>query len=432
MEKRLELTIAPNYVNWGVWESLRELLQNAFDGRSCGHEMTIDYDEGLETLTLTNDGASVVRGDLVLGKTDKRDDATLRGKFGEGMKLAWASLCRLGHTVKVTSGVEVWVPKIAHSETYGVELLVVDVTTCEPADAVIVEVTGIEPSEWRNARERVLELSPQSVDYVNAHWGSILTSSEHRKKLYANGFFVCELPEAIFGYDLMDVSLDRDRSIAHDWSLKTEVVSVASEAVEGCPELAAEMARAIQDATTLEARAFCTSGGLSAEFGGLMAVEIRKTHGDIVLVVNDEERLLVQEVGRRPLLVSAGIAQALSPFLPTINKVEEELARHVDATFGLDDLCEVHRTEMQWLRQMVHLRDPHLELVPVRFRRAEQSVWRQENEVLVDVDVIKVGGGVMLNCVATCLGEQGWDFGPSFIALAIDRLRADANAREVS
>ena len=48
-----DLSLSRDYVsNWGTQEAIRELLQNAIDSNSNGHEMYIDYNSNKELLTI--------------------------------------------------------------------------------------------------------------------------------------------------------------------------------------------------------------------------------------------------------------------------------------------------------------------------------------------------------------------------------------------
>jgi hypothetical protein len=63
---RIEITLTSSYVrNWGVWEGLRELFQNAVDGQTEGYPMSIRRTEG-NSLIIENEGGSLPRESLEL------------------------------------------------------------------------------------------------------------------------------------------------------------------------------------------------------------------------------------------------------------------------------------------------------------------------------------------------------------------------------
>lgn len=99
---RRNLNFTLGYVRqWGLWEALRELLQNWADQRDASQNSrdTVEFSirNGAETGTviLKNFGAVLTADTLAMGGTSK-DGGGSRGKYGEGMKLAWSVLYRLG------------------------------------------------------------------------------------------------------------------------------------------------------------------------------------------------------------------------------------------------------------------------------------------------------------------------------------------------
>lgn len=225
MEK-LTLTIDPEYASWGLWEAVREIIQNYLDARTSGVAFTsssIAYDPATKTLTLTNWGVVMNRRSLILGNTDKRDDTSMRGQWGEGMKIAWATFIRLGRHVEVVTGAEVWTPRIATSTDFdGASVLEIAVhTKVDPINAVIVEVARISPLEWEMIQSRVLELQTAGLGgTINGEGGRLLLDGQFAGKLFVKGIYVCDMPgKWEWGYDLDNVELDRDRKIPSSISL---------------------------------------------------------------------------------------------------------------------------------------------------------------------------------------------------------------------
>lgn len=137
----LELTFNARYISaksterkggWGVWEGVREFLQNAKDAEDIGHEMWVTYTGGGKKaggkLHVVNKGVAFGREALVLGGTTKDADPRQRGQFGEGFKLASAVLVDHGCPVTIENGNEIWVPRLGTSERFGgAQILLVDV-----------------------------------------------------------------------------------------------------------------------------------------------------------------------------------------------------------------------------------------------------------------------------------------------------------------
>ncbi|MBT9160816.1 MAG: hypothetical protein DDT26_02112 [Dehalococcoidia bacterium] len=89
---------------WGTWEAIREIVQNALDE-------TESYEWGYDRqgLWISDQGQGVVVRDFLLGPP-KLKPGHARGKFGEGMKIGALALIRDGWPIKVeTMGRELWV-----------------------------------------------------------------------------------------------------------------------------------------------------------------------------------------------------------------------------------------------------------------------------------------------------------------------------------
>jgi len=88
---------------WGVWEAIRDLVQNALDETehyTWGHDA--------RGLWIADRGAGVSVRSFLLGPAKIKPEWA-RGRFGEGMKLALLTFLRLGYSVQVqTVGRELW------------------------------------------------------------------------------------------------------------------------------------------------------------------------------------------------------------------------------------------------------------------------------------------------------------------------------------
>ncbi len=88
---------------WGTWEAIRDLVQNALDETEA-------YQWGYDDmgLWLADKGRGVAVADFLLGPPKLKPDYA-RGRFGEGMKIASLALVRGGYGVHVeTVGRELW------------------------------------------------------------------------------------------------------------------------------------------------------------------------------------------------------------------------------------------------------------------------------------------------------------------------------------
>lgn len=90
--------------NWGSWEAIRDIVQNALDEAEA---YTWGYDE--EGLWIADNGRGISVSDFLLGPPKLKADYA-RGKFGEGMKIAALAMIRKGYPVRVeTVGRRLWI-----------------------------------------------------------------------------------------------------------------------------------------------------------------------------------------------------------------------------------------------------------------------------------------------------------------------------------
>ena len=80
---------------WGEWESIRDIVQNALDEAEA---YRWGYDD--QGLWISDRGKGVAIADFLLGPPKLKPDYA-RGKFGEGMKIATLALVRRGYSVRV-------------------------------------------------------------------------------------------------------------------------------------------------------------------------------------------------------------------------------------------------------------------------------------------------------------------------------------------
>ena len=88
---------------WGMWEAIRDIVQNALDEAEA-------YQSGYDAhgLWIKDMGKGVLVRDFLMG-AQKQKPPYMRGKFGEGMKLATLALMREGYQVRIlTKGLEIW------------------------------------------------------------------------------------------------------------------------------------------------------------------------------------------------------------------------------------------------------------------------------------------------------------------------------------
>jgi len=182
---RLELSISPNYVRWGRWEAIREIIQNAKDAEDLGHPMFAKHgqDGTKPILIVTNESATLPRESLVLGTSTKQENSQQRGEFGEGYKLALATLLRLKCNVVIYNGKELWEPTLEFSEQFNSRVLVINITQPNELsnhNSLEFRVQGITSKDWKQAQERLLFLpGSKAGQTISCENGQILLDPRH-------------------------------------------------------------------------------------------------------------------------------------------------------------------------------------------------------------------------------------------------------------
>lgn len=260
--------ISMNYVKkWGIWEGIREILQNQFDGITSiigkinidvvkkppeknGVKYQFDFirkgnpnekfgqiqlNEVNNKLTVWNQG-KLETGDLLLGGTkDILNNEEIIGRFGEGMKLAALAFVRKGKRFSIITDGKMWTfiqkidnkfikngqpqlclhwrEDICDSETY--------------KNKVTIEISPFTLDEWLPYIDNFLWLTQRSVGRIEAKEngkviGQLLYNDFFKYKIYVKDIFVQETEKeepndnhgatnCYFGFNT-DLELDRDRN----------------------------------------------------------------------------------------------------------------------------------------------------------------------------------------------------------------------------
>ena len=217
---RYELSVSPDYVpNWTEVEAVRELFQNALDSEG---EMNWEYSN--ETLTISSKDSYLDKSTLLFGITSKAKDKGAIGHFGEGYKLAFLVLARLGYKVDVHNQAckEHWEPKIIKSKRYGSDLLVVDISKVLFSSKLLVfHIKGLKQETFDKICESNLHIKPVAT-YAETQFGSIIDGSDFKGKIFIKGLYVCTKPDLEYGYDILPQYLqtNRDRNLVTDFDIK--------------------------------------------------------------------------------------------------------------------------------------------------------------------------------------------------------------------
>jgi hypothetical protein len=218
MNDLFTLPISPKYVShWGVWEGIRELIQNALDQQARDPDCVVLIEHFVDIVRISTSTGRLLPETLLLGNTTKSEDPSQRGKFGEGYKLALLVLTRAGHPVTIHNGDVKWRPEIEFNEQFNSDVLNVHVEDYEdgeePVTGVDIHIHGITEEQWR-----LVELNR----YGDGSFDEILHEPEQKGRVYVGGLFVSHNQTLKCGYAFRPgtVMLDRDRGMVDGFDLE--------------------------------------------------------------------------------------------------------------------------------------------------------------------------------------------------------------------
>eukprot|EP00118_Oscarella_pearsei_P021228 m.237397 g.237397 ORF g.237397 m.237397 type:complete len:353 (+) comp40145_c0_seq62:2410-3468(+) len=272
--ERISLSICEEYSSsWKLWEGVRELVQNWYDGvvemresiRGTVFPLKIDvkkkdkkekevfryvasvsvpgengrttytplgeihFNGKLRRLTLVNHQTSLARKVLLLGYSKKARCEDVIGRFGEGLKVGALALLREGRRVFMETSKDRWEFCLESHPTFSdAKVLTVKVTCRQKSfqdltefpecpvdldlDDTCTSLWPIKKEEWDNLARKFLFLEPPR-DIVRTEQGSLIMDASMNGQLYVKGIWVTDFSnEGLHaGADMCWLRLDRDR-----------------------------------------------------------------------------------------------------------------------------------------------------------------------------------------------------------------------------
>lgn len=365
MVDRIELSIAPDYVSWSLWEALREIQQNAKDRHDLGYQMSVKYHGPTSSITISNHDSKLSRSSLVLGHTEKKNDSKQRGQFGEGYKLACATLLRLGHKVVIVNQDEEWVPQLEYSETFKTTVLVIYVSRLRKVvNDLSFYINNVGQKDYRFMVDRLLFMQQIDQEKVSeTPYGNVLLSGTHSNSLFVKDIFVCNMHDTCrFGYNLLDVSLDRDRRLADPQSLKKSIAqSFALSVVQGKISVLNAF-----ETLSLRQKLFvrCDPWGEAhalldypdqGKFNKLILDQFVEIHGEKSIPVSSRaEALEAEHYGLVGVETSAAIVEVIACIQDSLSRVRDQKAMAPKKTYTYADLSKLEKSNFDWATKLIN------------------------------------------------------------------------------
>jgi hypothetical protein len=351
MEK-LFFTMTPEYtMNWGLWEGLRELLQNSLDELDQGAEMKVFYEN--DTLYIRTMGEEIGADSFLLGESGKREIEGLRGKHGEGLTLGLMALCRAGIKVWVKSGDYSWEPSFEMVDTLNGFVINRDLfcLTQKPVNERYTQevLVGIclPPDVWEEYKLKFLPLVEETIPMDKFHkapMGTLILDKRFSGMLYSKGIYVQTRDDFEYGYDLNNLTLDRDRNMLPDFDVKWEAGQVLSHYER------ASKSRVVYD-LILQEKPECTFPNLSSDGYERLGKFFQDDNGeDAVPVISEEESSVVRRAGKVPVIVCGKVKESLKKSkVPAVSDLENDYSVQVVRTIPGNEVTDSQSEVLDYL-----------------------------------------------------------------------------------
>lgn len=324
--KVIQLTISKDYVSdWGVWEGVREFLQNARDSV----DFNISYTDN--SMYISSFAGPIDKKYLILGNTTKRNDDSTIGTYGEGFKLAILVLLREGKKVVIHNGNDIWTPVFDTHTELGHECLniIIEENVLESPQEVKFIIEDLTKEEISLIQEN--SLYNKEIEILASYEGSHCWMAEETPKIYVGGLFVCDLSKKYllsYNFDPSVLKLDRDRKSVCTFSVSynaTRMITLAGN-YELLSHLASNQAEDISDYYSFETPAYSYSGNKNStlkpneELKTIVSESFVKKHGEKAYPINNQwddktkriKTIKSIEAGYIPVVIKSGYYGMLS------------------------------------------------------------------------------------------------------------------------
>lgn len=348
---KITLTISSKYLpTWGLFEGVRELIQNARDAE-VEHNASMTVTQVNEVLRIENEGSTLPLKALLLGETSKDGNNEMIGKFGEGLKLGILALVRAGHAVKIRNGSDVWVPSLTHDERFGEEVLCFDIQGGrEPKNRVRFEIEGITKALWEEMKPKFLFLTPKAKDdRVQTHSGTLLLDPKFKGCIYVKGIFVQRDPSMNYGYDLRNAEVDRDRKMIESWNLKYHTKNILNAALSSRSDLFSQFDELLSSPTTeVDNISDSDTYGIPDKAVEYVAAKFLEKHGpDAVPVQSLSDSADVEHLGKKGVLVSKQLAGVLGKKFGGLSVLKDALSKECTREYAWGELDAAEQKNLE-------------------------------------------------------------------------------------
>jgi hypothetical protein len=218
--------------HWSASKAVSEFIQNWLD--SDGERDHYFTDTGI---VLTNKNIKVSNKLLMMGKSDKRDDPSKRGRFGVGSLQAMVVLIDIGAEITIENNDVVWKPVWEHSDQYQDDVMVVIETPKQRPDSNFsVVIEGLDHLTLDEIKIRCLAFQERAVLHTTKYGDLIETLNGGVGEIYVGDLYVCQNPSFSYCYNFKPefVKLCQDRNLISQWDIQelTSKLIIATQDVD--------------------------------------------------------------------------------------------------------------------------------------------------------------------------------------------------------
>ncbi len=286
--------------HWTASKAISEFVQNWLD--SDGER---DYTIGDDFIELTNKNIKVSNKLLMMGKSDKRNDPTKRGRFGVGSLQSMVVLIDLGIDIEIHNNDVTWKPVWERSELFNDDVMVIiEQPKHSPDTNFTVVIRGLDTDTIDEIKLRTLLFQDREVLYSTKYGDVIATVDNEVGEIFVGDLYVCRNASFSYSYNFKPeyVKLCQDRNLVSQWDLQ---------------ELTAKLIVATNDhdfikesilAATLDVRNcqyhWDNAVRLPMEVNDAIAKDYLKEHGNVVVYNDSCEYQDSVELGNKCVLVT--------------------------------------------------------------------------------------------------------------------------------
>jgi len=357
---KIPLSLKHNYVpSWGVYEGVRELLQNAHDAQK-EFKAPMSVRMRGNTLVIENNGCTMQYESLLLGHSSKTNRSELIGQYGEGLKLGILALLREGRKVKIRNGSEVWIPEIVMSDKFNCKILQFDIqSNRKNENRIQIEISNIGSDYYENhIRPNFLWLNSTEVNKVTERdYGSILFSPKYKGQIFVKGIFVESRQDLTVGYDLFNVSVDRDRRMVNNWDFACYSQAIWSLAIQHKPELMDDFFNLLEmNSAEVKNIDHHRVQYIPQNIIDFVNRKFEAKFGTRAIPVsNEKEKIEIEHFGRQAVIMNLPLKAILEKARGSIQEVKQSLLNEKIRTYDWNELTLIQQDN---LRRAIRLINP--------------------------------------------------------------------------